>query len=47
MVAALRETSVLVAAVIGGVAFGERFGRRRVAAAGFITAGIVLLNLPR
>ena len=47
VVAALRETSVLVAAVIGGVAFGERFGRRRVVAAGFITAGIVLLNLPR
>jgi len=33
--------------VIGTVAFRERFGRRRVVAAGCITAGIVLLNLPR
>jgi drug/metabolite transporter (DMT)-like permease len=47
VVAALRETSVLVAAVIGTVAFSERFGRRRVVAAACITAGIVLLNLPR
>jgi drug/metabolite transporter (DMT)-like permease len=29
------------------VVFGERFGRRRVVAAAFITAGIVLLNLAR
>jgi drug/metabolite transporter (DMT)-like permease len=47
VVAALRETSVLVAAVIGSVAFSERFGRRRVVAAACITAGIVLLNLSR
>jgi uncharacterized membrane protein len=47
VVAALRETSVLVAALIGTLAFSERFGRRRVLAAACITAGIVLLNLPR
>ena len=47
VVAALRETSVLVAALIGTLVFSERFGRRRVVAAACITAGIVLLNLPR
>jgi uncharacterized membrane protein len=47
VVAALRETSVLVAALIGTVLFSERFGRRRVVAAACITAGVVLLNLPR
>ena len=47
VVAALRETSVLVAALIGTLVFSERFGRRRVLAASCISAGIVLLNLPR
>jgi uncharacterized membrane protein len=47
VVAALREASVLVAALIGTLVFSERFGRRRVLAAGCISAGIVLLNLPR
>jgi uncharacterized membrane protein len=47
VVAALRETSVLVAALIGTLVFSERFGRRRVLAATCISAGIVLLNLPR
>jgi drug/metabolite transporter (DMT)-like permease len=46
VVAALRETSVLVAALIGTLVFGERFGRRRVVAASLLAAGIVLLNLP-
>jgi multidrug transporter EmrE-like cation transporter len=32
---------------IGSVVFSERFGRRRVVAAAFITAGIVLLDLAR
>ena len=32
-VAAIRETSVVFAALIGVTAFGETFGRRRVAAA--------------
>ena len=47
VVAALRETSVLVAALLGSLAFGERFGRRRALAAGLLAAGIVLLNGPR
>jgi drug/metabolite transporter (DMT)-like permease len=47
VVAALRETSVVVAALIGSVVFGERFGRRRLLAAALVTAGIVALNLPR
>jgi drug/metabolite transporter (DMT)-like permease len=44
-VAALRETSVIVAAAIGAVVFGERFGRLRVLAATMVACGIVLLNL--
>jgi drug/metabolite transporter (DMT)-like permease len=47
VVAALRETSVLVAALIGSLVFGERFGRRRVLAAAVLAAGIVVLNVPR
>ena len=44
VVAALRETSVLVAALIGSLVFGERLGRRRVLAAALLVAGIVALN---
>jgi drug/metabolite transporter (DMT)-like permease len=44
-VAAIRETSVVFAAAIGVTAFGEGFGRRRVAAAVVIAAGIVLIGL--
>ena len=47
VVAALRETSVLVAALIGSLLFSERFGGRRVVAAALIAAGIVGLNLRR
>ena len=47
VVAALRETSVLVAALIGSLVFGERFGRRRVLAAGLLAAGIGLVALAR
>lgn len=43
-VAALRETSVILAALIGATVFGEGFGRRRVVAAAVVTAGVVLLN---
>jgi drug/metabolite transporter (DMT)-like permease len=43
-VAALRETSVIVAALIGATVFGEGFGRRRVIAAAVVAAGVVLLN---
>jgi drug/metabolite transporter (DMT)-like permease len=44
-VAAIRETSVVFAALIGVTAFGETFGRRRVAAAVVIATGIVLISL--
>jgi len=45
-VSALRETSVIVAAAIGTMLLGERFGRLRVVAATLVAAGILLLNLP-
>jgi drug/metabolite transporter (DMT)-like permease len=44
-VAAIREISVVFAALIGVAAFGERFGTRRVAAAVVIATGIVLIGL--
>jgi drug/metabolite transporter (DMT)-like permease len=44
-VAAIRETSVVFAALIGVRVFGESFGRRRVAAALVIATGIVLISL--
>ncbi len=46
-VAALRETSVLFAAIIGAVALKESLGVRRIVAAAVIVAGIVLLQLSR
>jgi drug/metabolite transporter (DMT)-like permease len=44
-VTALRETGVIVAAVIGTVVFGEAFGRRRLVAAVLVAVGVVLLNV--
>ena len=44
-VAALRETSVIVGAVIGSWLFRERFGMARVIATVLVATGIVLLNL--
>ena len=44
-VAALRETSVVFAALIGAIFMGESFGPRRIAAATLIAAGIVLVNV--
>jgi drug/metabolite transporter (DMT)-like permease len=44
-VAALRETSVIFAAVIGAVFLGERFGGWRIAAAALVAAGVILLRL--
>jgi drug/metabolite transporter (DMT)-like permease len=44
-VAALRETSVVFAAVIGAVFFKESLGVRRIVAAGIVAAGIVLVSL--
>jgi len=44
-VTALRETGVIVAAIIGTVVFHEHFGRRRLVAAVLVAAGVVLLNI--
>ncbi len=44
-VAALRETSVVFAAIIGVVALGEPFHRQRAIAVVVILAGIVLLRV--
>jgi drug/metabolite transporter (DMT)-like permease len=44
-VAALRETSVIVGAIIGAVVFRERFGRWRVLATCIVATGVVLINL--
>ena len=44
-VAALRETSVIVAALIGLVFFHEGFGARRLAAAAAVAAGVILIAL--
>jgi drug/metabolite transporter (DMT)-like permease len=44
LVAALRETSIIIGAVIGSLVFREPFGRPRTAAAVLVVAGIVLLN---
>jgi drug/metabolite transporter (DMT)-like permease len=46
LVAALRETSVLFAAIIGARLFGEPFGPRRWIALALIVGGIILLRLP-
>jgi drug/metabolite transporter (DMT)-like permease len=43
-VAALRETSVIVAAGIGTLYFGERFGRRRMLAATLVAVGVIMLR---
>lgn len=45
LVAALRETSVLFAAISGAVLFGESFGAKRWIALVLIVAGIVALRL--
>jgi drug/metabolite transporter (DMT)-like permease len=44
-VAALRETSVLIAAVVGTYMLKEEFGGRRIAAAGLVVAGLVTLQV--
>jgi len=43
-VSALRETSVLFAALIGAYVLGEPLGARRIAAAAVIVAGVVLMQ---
>lgn len=42
--AALRETSVIVGAVIGTAFFGEHFGGWRIAAFVLVAGGVVLLT---
>ena len=44
-VSALRETSVLFAAIIGVKLLGEPLGGRRIAAAALVVAGIVMIEL--
>ncbi|HUA41707.1 MAG TPA: EamA family transporter [Streptosporangiaceae bacterium] len=44
-VAAIRETSVVFGALIGLVVLGEDFGKRRIAAAAVIAAGILLISM--
>lgn len=44
-IAALRETSIIVGAVIGTLFFHERFGRPRALATVVVVAGIVLIEL--
>jgi drug/metabolite transporter (DMT)-like permease len=43
-VAALRETSIVVGAILGTVFLGERFGTSRAVAAAVVAAGIVLVS---
>jgi drug/metabolite transporter (DMT)-like permease len=45
-VAALRETSVIFAALMGTLLLRESFGLRRVVAAGLVVGGLLLMNLP-
>lgn len=45
LVAALRETSILFAVLIGWLIFGERMGAQKAFAAGLITLGVVLTRL--
>jgi drug/metabolite transporter (DMT)-like permease len=45
LVAALRETSVVVAAILGALFLGESFGRHRILASIGVALGIVLLRL--
>jgi drug/metabolite transporter (DMT)-like permease len=44
-VAAIRETSVLFATLMGTFLLGERFGRRRIVAAVLVVAGLLTMNL--
>jgi len=44
-IAALRETSIVIGALIGTLFLGERFGRGRVVAAAVVAIGIALVSL--
>ncbi len=43
-IAALRETSIVFAALLGALLFGERFGPVRVAASAIVVTGVLLLT---
>ena len=45
VVAALRETSILFAVLIGWLAFGERMDKWKALAAGLIVAGVILTRI--
>jgi drug/metabolite transporter (DMT)-like permease len=45
LVAALRETSVIFAALIGALFLGEKMTRRRLAATGAVLTGLIFLKL--
>ena len=45
LVAALRETAVIFAAILGAVVLREPFGRRRLLAAALVAAGVVCVRL--
>ena len=44
-VSALRETSVIIAALIGTFVLGESFGRKRIFSAIIVAIGVVIINL--
>jgi drug/metabolite transporter (DMT)-like permease len=44
-VSALRETSVIIAALIGTRVLGESFGRKRIISAIVVVIGVVIINL--
>jgi drug/metabolite transporter (DMT)-like permease len=44
-ISALRETSIIVGAIIAAIVFKEGFGPRRIAATFIVFVGIVLINL--
>ncbi len=44
-VAALRETSIIFAAIFGAVFLKERLGRGRIAAVAAVALGVVLLKV--
>jgi uncharacterized membrane protein len=44
-VAAVRESSILVAAALGALVLGERVSKARLAGAALIVTGVVLVTL--
>lgn len=44
-IAALRETSVIIGAIIGALVFRERFGRWRIVATVLVAGGVALINV--